>query len=145
MAASVVVFNKAREEIGRGSVNLATATIKMKLVTSTFNPDVDVHDYVNDITNELSGNGYSEKTLTGKAWTPNAAADRCRLSSADVDFVAAGGSIVARRAIMYVDTGNQATSLLLLAILLDDTPADKVATDGQTLRVACPATGWLEI
>jgi hypothetical protein len=145
MAASVVVFNKAREEIGKGSVNLATATIKMKLVTSAFTPDVDVHDYVNDVTNELSGNGYTEKTLTGKAWTPNAAADRCRLSSADVDFGAAGGSLVARRAILYVSTGNPATDLLLVAILLDATPADVTATDGQTLKVACPANGWLEI
>ena len=55
---------------------------------------------------------------------------------ADVVWTAAGGSIVARYAVIYESAGN-----VLCYCLLDATPADVTVTDTYTLTVALNASG----
>jgi hypothetical protein len=42
-----------------GSVDLDTDTIKVMLVTSSYTPNQDTHDFKDDVTNEVAGAGYA--------------------------------------------------------------------------------------
>ena len=42
-----------------GSIDLDTNTIKVALVTRPIRPNQDAHDFFDDITNEVSGTGYT--------------------------------------------------------------------------------------
>jgi hypothetical protein len=54
-----VVHNSFRRDIANGSIDLDTNTIEVMLVTSAYTPDQDAHDKRDDVTNEVSGTGYS--------------------------------------------------------------------------------------
>jgi hypothetical protein len=54
----------------------------------------------------------------------------------DYIWTASGGSIVARFAVIYESGGN-----VLCYCLLDSTPADVTATNGNTLTIALNASG----
>jgi hypothetical protein len=57
----------------------------------------------------------------------------------DPSWAASGGSIVARHAAIYI--GSLSANTLLATSLLDDTPADVTATDGNTLRITISNSG----
>jgi hypothetical protein len=143
-AGTPVPYNHARYLLAEGDLDLGAGDIKALLVTSAYTPDVDAHDFLDDVTNEVAGNGYARQTLAYSGVTRVAkGANKTRLSSDPVEFAAAGGSIVARRMILFKDTGNPATSPLLSHVLLDSTPADVTALDGEKIRVTPHATeGW---
>ncbi len=148
MAATVEIYNNARVLAGTGALDLSTGNIRCLLVTSTYTPNLDTHNWLSDITNEVTGNGYARQTLTYGTVTRFAldtVTDRARFKSDNVEFTASGGSITARRAIFFKDTGVAGTSPLLFSVLIDNTPADVIAADGQKIRLTMNANGWLEI
>lgn len=148
MAATVEIFNNARTLLGSGALDLSTGNIRCLLVTSAYTPNIDTHNWLSDITNEVTGSGYARQTLTYAGVTRYAldtATDRARFKSDNVEFTASGGSITARRAIFFKDTGVAGTSPLLFSVLMDNTPADTIAADGQKIRLTMNANGWLEI
>src|SRR4051812_1043400 len=88
-------------------------TIKVALCTSPYTPDQDAHDFFNDITNEVSGAGYTAggAALASKTTAYDLTTNETRLDAADVSWSSA--SFTARYAIVYKDTGTAATSPLL--------------------------------
>lgn len=91
------------------NVDLIGAGIKMQLVTDTYTPDFNVHDTETDITNEISGTGY---TAGGKAITSPtlvASAGVLTWDAADTSWTSATFSAVRGR------------------VLFDDTPTTPVA------------------
>ena len=54
-----VLYNSFKRDIMNGSIDLDTDTINVMLVTSTYTPDQDAHTKRSDITNEVSGTGYT--------------------------------------------------------------------------------------
>jgi hypothetical protein len=52
-----IVFNSFKRDIMNGSINLASDTFKIMLVTSAYTPDMDAHTKRSDVTNEVSGTG----------------------------------------------------------------------------------------
>lgn len=57
------------------AVDLDSDTIKVALTTSSYTPNFNTHDFFNDVTNEITGTGYSAggATLTGVTVTYTAA------------------------------------------------------------------------
>lgn len=98
---------------GAASLDWDTDTIKVMLTTSTYVPDQDAHDYKNDVTNEITGTGYTAGgvTLTGKSVTYDAATNKVRLIAADAQWTSA--TFTARYAVYYKDTGTATTSPLI--------------------------------
>lgn len=96
-----------------------------------------------DLTNEVANaNGYTTGgvAMTGNSWT-NAAGTETFTSSAAV-WTAAGGSIVARFAVIYKNaTVNAIVKPLLAICLLDTTPADITVTSGVTFTFTMNASG----
>jgi len=63
-----VIYNRFKRDIANGNVELDSDTTKVMLVTSAYTPDQDAHDNRDDITNEVSGTGY---TAVGKLAEPS--------------------------------------------------------------------------
>lgn len=109
-----------------GGIDLDTDTIKVALVTSSYTPDIDAHEDFADVTNEVSGTGYTAggETLTVTVSQDNTN-DRGTVDADDVTWSTA--TITARGAVIYKDTGTPATSLLICYV---DFGSDKTSTAG---------------
>lgn len=90
-----------------------TDTQKVALTSSAYTPDQDVHDYFNDVTNEVSGTNYTAggATLGSKTLTYDSATNKIVLDAADAAWASATISGI-RKAVVYKDTGVAATSKL---------------------------------
>lgn len=108
-----VIFNSFKAYIMDGSIDLDTDTIKVALVTSSYTPDQDVHEDFADVTNEVSGTGYTAggAALASKAVSIDDTDNEGVFDAADVTW--ASSTITARGAVIYKDTGTPATSLLV--------------------------------
>lgn len=131
-------YNTAREYIGDGTIDLDDHTFKALLVSSSYSPNFETHTVLADITNELSGSGYARFTLTC-TWVRSTST--VTFDSNDSTYTASGGSITARREVVYDDTPSSPADPLLCASLLDSTPADVSVSDGNTLTIARHASG----
>jgi hypothetical protein len=117
-----------------------TDTIKVALCTSTYTPDQDTHDFFNDITNEVSGTGYSAggATIASPTVTYDTATNEIRLDCADPSW--ASSTITARYAVFYKSTGTASTSAL---ICYTDFGADVSTTSG-TFAITIDTTGVIK-
>jgi hypothetical protein len=143
MAASITFYNSFREFVADGTIDLDTHTFKVMLVSSSYTFSA-AHTVKTDITNELStANGYTAggATLTSVTWGHSGGT--ATFDAADTVWSASGGSITARRAVIYDDTA--ASDELVASVLLDTTPADVTATDGNTLTLQWNASGIFTI
>jgi hypothetical protein len=137
-----LIYDKFKEYVGDGTVDMDNDTFKCALFLSTSNAaqlGVGTGLYT-DLTNQHANtNGYTTGgvSLTSVTWTENGGV--VTFDSANPSFTASGGSIVARFAVIYSDTA--ANKALVCYSLLDNTPADVTATDGQTLAIVNNASG----
>ncbi len=129
--------NATRTKLLDGTIDIDTDVWKIALFLSTSNLDLTRATY-DILTNEVAtAFGYTQDdetivlALTG---TTTVKVD----INVDPVWTANGGSLVARWAVIYKDAGNED---ILCWCLLDSTPADVTATDGNTLTVAAHASG----
>lgn len=113
MAVSAAPYGKFLLELGRGSFDLDSDTIKAALTTSSYTPNVDTHEFFSDVTNEASGSGYTTggQTLTNVTWTYNTSQDLAVLMADPILWTSI--TITARRAVVYKSTGTPSTSRLI--------------------------------
>lgn len=113
MAVTAKWYGNAFLKAFNKEVDWDSDTVKVALCTSSYTPDQDAHDYFNDITNEVSGAGYTAggATLTGKTLTYIGSTNTVKFDANDITW--SSSTITARYAIIYVATGNAATSPLL--------------------------------
>ncbi len=140
MAASITFYDNWREAINDAA--LRAATVKVTLHTSTYT-FATTHSVYADLTNELStANGYTNGGATLGTISWDHTGGTATFDAADTVWTAAGGSIVARRAVIrVVGTINSQVDPLIASILLDTTPADVTTTDGNTLTLQWNASG----
>ncbi len=98
----------------------AASAVKCMLTTNTYTPDFDVHDFRNDVTNEVTGTNYTTGgvVLTGGAVTYDSASDETRIDFADPTFTNITVSGI-RKAVFYNNVGTSATDRLLWAYTFD--------------------------
>jgi len=134
-AGAWTMTNEGRTKLLDGTFDIDTDTWKMALFLSTSNIGAASTTYAGLTNEHANANGYTTGgiavvlALTG---TTTVKAD----IDTDPVWTASGGSIVARFAVIYEVGGN-----VLCYCLLDSTPADVTATDGNTLTVAAHASG----
>ncbi len=136
MAAGSWTFtNEGRTKLLNGSFDIDSDTWKMALFLSSSNLGASSTTYAGLTNEHANGNGYTTGgasitlTLSG---TTTVTVD----IATDPVWTASGGSITARYAVIYEVGGN-----ILCYCLLDSTPADVTATDGNTLTVAAHSSG----
>jgi hypothetical protein len=120
-----VTYNSFKRDIMNGSIDLDTDTIKVMLVTSAYTPDQDAHTKRSDITNEVSGTGYSAggSALANKTVTVDNTDNEGVFDADDVTWTDA--SITARGAVVYKSRGGAATADELICYV--DFGADKTS------------------
>jgi hypothetical protein len=139
MAVTATLFGlTAQKEIdGSGAINWTSDTIKVALCTSSYVPNQDTHDFFNDVTNEVTGTGYTAggASLASKTSTYDTASDQVRLDAADTSWTTS--TITARFAVVYKSTGTASTSPLIGWV---DFGAD-VSTTAGTFQITWDPTG----
>jgi hypothetical protein len=111
------------------TIDLLNDDIRATLHTVTYVPDQDVHDFVNDLTNEVaSGGGYTTGgvSLAGKTLTYNAGTNTVTFDANDVQW--ASSTITARSAVFSDRTPGTAATQPLIGYQLSD--ADISSTGG---------------
>jgi hypothetical protein len=82
-----LIYNSFVDDMARGAIDADTDTFKVMLVSSAYSPNKDTHDKRDDVTNEVSGTGYTAGGVTSACTvTKDTANDRVTLSFAAVDF-----------------------------------------------------------
>lgn len=110
------IYNSAKGKLGDGSIDWNTDTIKMALVTASYTPDQDAHDFFNDVTNEISASG--TYTTGGVTLTCSVTIDntnnRAIYDATDVSITSFTETF--RYGIIYKSTGVSSTSPLIAVI-----------------------------
>lgn len=114
MAVTAQVYGRAAELMMEGSHDLDGATYNVMLCTSSYAPDVDTHDFRSDVTNEVTGTGYSAggQALGSVTVTYDSANNRAVFDAADV--VWSSSTITARYAVIYRARGGASSADELL-------------------------------
>ncbi|WP_078278527.1 hypothetical protein [Mycobacteroides franklinii] len=121
--------NGARTKLLDGTFDIDSDTWRVALVTSTSNVGSSTTTWAG-VTNEVAqANGY---TTGGVAVVLNLSGTTSVTASfaTNPTWTASGGSITARWAVLYELGGN-----VLCYVLLDNTPADVVTTNGNSLTI----------
>jgi hypothetical protein len=138
MAVSAKFYGNAFVSAFNKKIDFDSDTIKVALCTSSYTPDQDAHDFFNDITNEVTGTGYTAggATLTSASITYTGASNVLKLDGDDTSW--ASSTITARYAIIYDATPGTAATNPLIAYV--DFGADVTSTAG-TFTIAWDANG----
>lgn len=133
-----LIYNSFFEDLARGAIDLDTDTIKVILVTSAYTENKDTHTKRSDVTNEVTGTGYTSGGLTVSITiTKDTVNDRLDVSLGTVSW--SSSTITARKAIYYKSRGGAATADELIAV--NDFGSDVISSSGtftlnaSTLRI----------
>lgn len=133
-----MLFNSAPDDLARGNINFSADSFKVMLVGPGYIPNKDTHTKRSDVTNEVSGTGY---TAGGVAVVPtvtkNTATDTVVITFPAVslpDVVLAG----VRQAVYYKARGGAASADELIGVA--DFGADFTTGSGGTFNVG--ASTW---
>lgn len=79
------LYNEALASFAKGEIAWLTDQINVTLHTSGYTPNLDTHQFFSDVTNELSGGGYTSGgyILATKTVTSDTTNDRVELSAAN--------------------------------------------------------------
>lgn len=115
--AASLIYDSFFGDVFAGNIAVNTDTFRCMLVTASYTPAKGTHDRRNDVTNEVSGTGYTaggttctvagsldttnhryDVTVTGPSWTTSTITAR-----AMVIYKSRGGASSADELVMYVD------------------------------------------
>lgn len=135
------LYESAKLDIANGVIDLDSHSFKINLYASTSNCNtLSGTTTLASLTNQLStANGYTQNTKAVTLSTANAGGTITVDETTNPVWTASGGSITARFAVIYDDT--HASDQALCVCLLDTTPADVTATDGNTFTITINASG----
>lgn len=141
MAVTATLYNIFKSEVMKGTFNLSSDTIRVALCTSSYTPDIDTHEDFADITNEVSGTGYTAEgaELASKTVTKDTTNNKGVFDAADTAWTSS--TITARYAIVYKDTGTTSTSTLIGYIDF----GQNESTSGSTFTITWNANGIVSI
>ena len=103
------IYNTFWEDLGKGDIDLAVDTLRVMLVTSSYTADKDAHNRRDDVTNEVTGTGYTAKGATCTCTVAvNTSLDRTTYTFSSVNW--STSTITARGAVVYKDRGGASSA-----------------------------------
>lgn len=128
MAVTAFWFANALLDLACRTLNIDwdTNTIKVALTTSTYTPNQDTHDAWNDVTNEVTGTGYTAGGAALASKTNTLTNNVLTLDAADTTW--ASSTITARRAVLYDDSGGTTATKALISWV--DFGQDEISNNG---------------
>lgn len=149
MTTSVSKYNSLHRDAVTGAIDLddsGVGAFKVALLANTYSPNLTAHSKFSDVVaHELAAaNGYTAggMNLSNVTFTLSGAVGT--FDADDVEWTATGGSLIARYAVVYYNTGAADNSQRELLMLIDF-GADQSAGAGTPFRIVWPATGILRV
>lgn len=138
--ASFIYDSYSKKAVDGTNIDLDTDTIKVALTTASYTPSQTTHDFFDDITNEVSGTGYSAggASLANKVLTLDTTNNYTTWDADDVSWTTSTITN-ARYAIIYKSTGTASTSPLIALIDL----GSNQSTNASTFTIVWNASGIL--
>lgn len=135
-----LIFNSFFVDHANGNIDMDTDTFKVMLCTSSYSPSK-LHNRRDDITNEVTGTGYTAggATLASVTFTQDDTNDLAKFDAADVTW--ATSTITARYAVVYKSRGGAASADELVKVF--DFGSDKVSV-GAAFTLQFHADGVLQ-
>jgi hypothetical protein len=122
-----LIYNSFWDDVIRGIIDVDAVTVKVMLVTSSYAENKDTHTKRSDVTNEVSGAGYTAGGVTSAVTvTKDTANDRVDIALGQVSW--SNSTITARKAVYYVSRGGAASADELIAV--NDFGSDVVSSGG---------------
>lgn len=142
MAVTAFLYGSFPAKLANKEIDWDTDTVKVALCTSTYTPAQDTHDYFNDITNEVTGTGYTAggATLASKTVNYTAGTNTTTFDAADVSWPSS--TITARYAIIYVDTAGASSTDPLIGYV---DFGENVSSSSGTFSITWDAAGIFTI
>jgi len=142
MPVTATVYGSAIKSLGEGLFDFTVDELKVMLTSASYTPDQDAHQYKSDVTDEITGTGYTAGglALAGIAWTYNATDNRMELTADPSTWDDA--TFTARYAVVYKNNGGIAATSPLLSYL--DFGADR-SPAAIPFTLTWHATGLLRI
>lgn len=111
-----LIYNSCLEDLSNNNIDFGADTFKVMLVTSSYTPDKDTHDKRNDVTNEVTGTGYTAGGATSACTvTKDVANDKVTLGFAAVNW--STSTITAAGAVIYKSRGGASSADELVAYI----------------------------
>jgi hypothetical protein len=128
-----LIYNSAIDEMARGDIDFDTDTFKAMLVTSTYTPNKDTHEFRDDVTNEApaTGNYVAGGETTTVTVTKDTANDKVTIQFGAVSWTSS--TITARGLVYYKSRGGASSADEIVAY--NDFGGD-VSSSGGTFSVA---------
>ena len=133
-----LIYTSFFEDLARGAIDLDTDTFKVLATTSTYTENKDTHTKRSDVTNEITGTGYTAggNTITFTI-TKDTADDRLDVTLTGPTWPAS--TLTARKFVYYKSRGGASSTDELIAVI--DNGTDAVTSSGtltlsnSTLRI----------
>jgi hypothetical protein len=128
-----LIYNSAIDEMARGDIDFDTDTFKAMLVTSSYTPNKDTHEFRDDVTNEApaTGNYVAGGETSTVTVTKDTANDKVTIQFGAVSW--SSSTITARALVIYKSRGGASSADELVAY--NDFGSD-VSSTGGTFSVA---------
>lgn len=122
-----LIFNRCLEQWAKGTIDFDTDTFKAMLTTSSYAENKDADDFRNDVTNEVTGTGYTAggNTVTVTV-TLDTANDRVDISLGGTTWTTS--TITARKAVYYKSRGGASSADEVIAV--NDFGSDVITSGG---------------
>lgn len=137
------LYNTSLGLLATGTLVWATSTVKALIVDSTYTFD-ETDLFVSEVTGgevtNAIGTGYDRKILTGKTATLDQANDRITFDASDLLYEDVETNETWAAVVLYLDSGNDATSSLIAYVDVDD-----LVTGGSDATVSWSADGIFRI
>jgi len=140
--ASIVLYNSFKKDLLDGNIDLSADTIKVMLTTSSYTPNIDSHTKRSDVTNEVSGTGYTSggATLANKSLTQDNTNDKAVFDADDVSW--ASSTITARYGVIYKSRGGASSADELIGYI---DFGSNITSSSTTLTIAWNSSGILSL
>ncbi len=128
-----LIYNSAIDEMARGDIDFDTDTFKAMLVTSSYTPNKDTHEFRDDVTNEApaTGNYVAGGETSTVTVTKDTANDKVTIQFGAVSW--SSSTITARGCVYYKSRGGASSADELVAY--NDFGSD-VSSSGGTFAIA---------
>ncbi len=127
-----LIYNSCIDDLARNNIDFDTNTFKAMLVTSAYTPNKDTHDKRDDVTNEITGTGYTAGGATSAVTvTKDTVNDKVTIEFGAVSWTTS--TLTARGCVYYKSRGGASSADELVAY--NDFGSD-VSSAGGTFSVA---------
>lgn len=141
-AGNWIIYDSFKEYMADNTIDVDGDSFRCQLHTLSYTPAL-THSVRADLTNEITDSGYTAGGASAftSTWTKSGSTTTFTATGNIAQWTAGAGGITARWAVIYDDTPAAPLDPLLGYSLLDTTPADVTATEGNTFTITPNASG----